>query len=664
MHNSLAHTVLATVQKYSALSHDQLPPLHSHRPLFDPRSTCSAPVNLPSAAARTAALGLPEAFSEELNAHFEQGLPNERAFVEQVQRGLLEQLSTLSVSANPAAVPSFIQPALDAIHSQSVNSWMKALQHEVSALDLHGGSASESGDSSDSDEDSISGDEEEDEEMDDVAEEDDNAPARPGEDIPPLDTKYLPIFEALHERGKVLTKPEKTYLVDMTGMTYRQITIWFQNRRRGELKEDMNARASSSHIASVHSDQSSDDSDDELDLERRVATTPLDTSFNIRSWCLASAAATKNDAHVPPLPPSPTKFGFGPIDTVPSFGSDDSDLSDTDNEVNAPPGLRVPSLARSVTTLDSGSDRGPSTVTFGSSDGATGFPEPVIANGNSSPTNSSTASRPVKSLPTRRTSPSAPAQPAQPQQTTGFNFNFAAPAPTQPQQQFLPPATPAPAQPSQFVTSNERGLTLEMGSTPPTSTTTLQSAVLGPPISTNLAAPATTSTAFPSSPPMSGGSRNSTPSPSSSGQGATSPRPPVKPLPRRTGCAPRPRPPPRATPVSTPAATATSARSSIVLPPASNPSLASTTLSALLRPNLPAPKIPPEMEERLSAMAGRMGVGSDVNAARRSVSTPGFPPRGPSFSFGSTALPGVNTGLGSALAPLTEQNPPTSSPSA
>jgi hypothetical protein len=38
--------------------------------------------------------------------------------------------------------------------------------------------------------------------------------------------KYLPIFEALHERGKVLTKPEKTYLVNMTGMTYRQITIW------------------------------------------------------------------------------------------------------------------------------------------------------------------------------------------------------------------------------------------------------------------------------------------------------------------------------------------------------------------------------------------------------------------------------------------------------
>ncbi|KAG9084102.1 hypothetical protein FRC06_004207, partial [Ceratobasidium sp. 370] len=285
MHNSLAHSVLATVEKYSALTQDQLPPLHSHRPLFDPRSGCSAPANLPNAAARTAALGLPEAFFEEFNAHFEQSLPNERAFVEQVQRSLLEQLSTLSVSTNPAAVPSFIQPALNAIHSQSVNSWMKALQHEVSVLDLQGGSASESGDSSDSDEGmltvALKRDEDEDEELDDAAEDDDNAPVRPGEDIPPLDTKYLPIFEALHERGKVLTKPEKTYLVEMTGMTYRQITIWFQNRRRGELKEDMHARASSSHIASIHSDQSSDDSDDDLDLERRVATTPLDTSFNI-----------------------------------------------------------------------------------------------------------------------------------------------------------------------------------------------------------------------------------------------------------------------------------------------------------------------------------------------------------------------------------------------
>lgn len=72
-------------------------------------------------------------------------------------------------------------------------------------------------------------------------------PMKPGEEVPPLETvrflcnrlstgsssfyirfaqKYLPIFEALHERGKVLTKPEKTYLVDLTGMTYRQITIW------------------------------------------------------------------------------------------------------------------------------------------------------------------------------------------------------------------------------------------------------------------------------------------------------------------------------------------------------------------------------------------------------------------------------------------------------
>ncbi|KAG9122280.1 hypothetical protein FRC07_001425 [Ceratobasidium sp. 392] len=653
MNNSLIHSVRATVQKYATLVQDQLPPPHLHRPVFDPRSTHSAPPNLPNVAASISTLGLPPAVSHELNSLFEQGIQGERSFIEQTQRRLLEELSTLSVSSDPLAVSSFVKSALDALHCQSVDARMEALRQEISAMDMNSGSASES--------DSISGDEDEDEEMDDGAEEDDNAPVRPGEDIPPLDTKYLPIFEALHERGKVLTKPEKTYLVEMTGMTYRQITIWFQNRRRGELKEDMNARASSSHIASIHSDQSSDESDDELDLERRVATTPLDTSFNIRSWCLASAAATKNDSRPPTLPPSPTKFGFGPIDTAPSYVSDDSDLSDTDDEAGVPPGLKVPSLAMSVTTLDSGSDHGLS-ATYGSSDGPTGsFPEPVIANGNSSPTNSSTASRPVKSLPARRTTPPAPAQPTQPQQTSGFNFNFATPA--QSQQPFLPASTPTPAQPSQFVTSNERGLTLQMDSTPPTSTTTLQSSVLGPPISTNFTAQATTSATSPASPPMSGGSRTSTPSPSSSGPGATSPRPAVKPLPRRTGCAPRPRPPPRAAPVPPPAATTTtSARSSVVLPPASNPSLASTTLSALLRPNLPAPKIPPEMEERLSAMAGRMGVGSDPNASRRSVSGPGtnvFPSRGPSFSFGPTTLPGMNA----ALAPIPEPNASMPSPS-
>ncbi|KAG9102723.1 hypothetical protein FRC06_001296, partial [Ceratobasidium sp. 370] len=227
------------------------------------------------------ALGLPAPVSQELSALFERSLPDERAFVEQIQSRMLEELSTLSVSPDPSIIPSLVQSALGAIHRQSVDARMEALQQEIATLELNTGSASESGDSSDSDEDSISGDEDEDEEMDDAAEDDDNAPVRPGEDIPPLDTKYLPIFEALHERGKVLTKPEKTYLVEMTGMTYRQITIWFQNRRRGELKEDMHARASSSHVASIHSDQSSDDSDDDLDLERRVATTPLDTSFNI-----------------------------------------------------------------------------------------------------------------------------------------------------------------------------------------------------------------------------------------------------------------------------------------------------------------------------------------------------------------------------------------------
>ncbi|KAH7334424.1 hypothetical protein B0J17DRAFT_631207 [Rhizoctonia solani] len=547
--------------------------------------------------------------------------------------------------------------ARDAIYDRSVNKILEVANQLAADLDPEGGSdveeLSESETSSSEDEEE---DEDEAEGVDDEAEEDENSPMKPGEEVPPLETKYLPIFEALHERGKVLTKPEKTYLVNLTGMTYRQITIWFQNRRRGELKEDMAARANS-YAASAHSDQSSDLSDDEF-LEKKLSIQPSDTTFNIRSWRLASAVAPP-DARTPTFPPSPTKVGFTDINmTRPGSDGGDSDLTDSDDEgSHSDTGNRgVPSLTTSSATFDSSSDHGPATITSGSSSqvrlGQLNGPM-VIAEKGGSPQQLAPASRPIKSLPpARRTTPvpqSSQQQQANAQSTAGFNFNFSAPAPVSapaqnPSTQFLSVSIAPPVQP-QFVTSNERGLTVEMDTTPPRSTITLQ---------TQPTAPGTTSgpaaSVSPPSPILPSGSPHSSSSPSPSGHSASSPRPAVKPLPRRTGCAPRPRPPPRPVTSASAAAPAgpSSARSSVVLPPSSNPSLASTTLGALLRPTIPPPNIPLEMEERLTAMAGRMGVGSANNGPRRS-GPPGLsaqPQRPTSFAFGPASLPGLGPSPG------------------
>ncbi|KAF8604093.1 hypothetical protein BDV93DRAFT_522900 [Ceratobasidium sp. AG-I] len=670
MEQSLLRLVLGTLAEHSESCQSYPYSQYPNRQLFDPRLVdCSAPTNLPDVTSYVSTLALPTPLSRELNSLLEDDLNKDRLTIEQAYRRLVEQLSTTTTSPDPSTVPSHVRAALDAFCQRLINSRMNTIKQEIEAFKLEGDSESESDGSDESDEESVCSDEDEAEELADAADEDDNAPVRPGEDIPPLDTKYLPIFEALHERGKVLTKPEKTYLVEMTGMTYRQITIWFQNRRRGELKEDHHARPSSSRAASVHSDRTSEGSEDGLELEQRFSSIQPDTTFNIRSWCLASAAATKDAPAPPPL--SPLKFGFGPVQAAPAFESDDdTDLSDSDDEM-APPGLHAPSLATSFTTVDSGSDRGPATVVSGSSRLQPGSNEgPIIMGDSSSSADAPTFRRPVKPLPpSRRTSPQARG-PAPVQQAPAFSFNFAGSASAPAQNQFLPTSAPMPAQPAQFVTSNERGLTVEMDNTPPTSATTLQSS--SSPSAPTSFANTSMPVVLPSSPPLSAGSPHSASSPTPPAQSATSPRPAIKPLPRRTGCAPRPRPPPRAGSVSTPAASTvapSSARSSVVLPPSSNPSLGNTTLGALLRPNPPAPKIPVEMEDRLSAMAGRMGVGSNPNPARRGTTSdtaalartgapPGtgtFPSRGPSFSFGPPMLPGASAMPGSTLAPITGQ---------
>ncbi|CAE6497829.1 unnamed protein product [Rhizoctonia solani] len=596
-------------------------------------------------------LKLPPAVATEVATVMAKQSHKYQEVAEQAHLRLIHDIYSSCDVMTAASLIPHARMARDAIYDRSVNKILEVANQLAADIDPEGGSDVE--EQSDS-ETSSSEDEEEDEDeaegIEDEAEEDENSPMKPGEEVPPLETKYLPIFEALHERGKVLTKPEKTYLVNLTGMTYRQITIWFQNRRRGELKEDMAARANS-YAASVHSDQSSDLSDDEY-LEKKLSIQPSDTTFNIRTWRLASAVAPP-DARTPTFPPSPTKVGFTDI-TMPRPVSDgsDSDLTDSEDEGSRSDAGNqgVPSLTTSSATFDSSSDHGPATITSGSSSQVRSghlVGPVIIAEKGGSLQQLAPASRPVKSLPpARRTTPvpQPSQQQANSQPTAGFNFNFNAPAPAPAQaqnssNQFLSVSIAPPVQP-QFVTSNERGLTVEMDTTPPRSTITLQTQPTAPSTSNGPMA-----SVSPSSPVLPSGSPHSSSSPSPSGHSASSPRPAVKPLPRRTGCAPRPRPPPRPVTSATTATPAgpSSARSSVVLPPSSNPSLASTTLGALLRPSIPPPNIPLEMEERLTAMAGRMGVGAVNNATRRGgpPGLPAQPQRPTSFSFGPASLPGL-----------------------
>ncbi|CAE7145012.1 unnamed protein product [Rhizoctonia solani] len=596
---------------------------------------------------------LPEAVSSELAALIPAESMKYQDIAGRAHLQLLQEIYGSCDSMTAASLVPHAKVARDALHARMVNTLLDSVHQLAANVDPDNGAVSDADESSESDSESGSEEEEDDDETEVVEDpdEDENTPMKPGEEVPPLETKYLPIFEALHERGKVLTKPEKTYLVNLTGMTYRQITIWFQNRRRGELKEDTTARLNT-YALSLHSDQSSELSDDDVIEKKLSMAQPSDTTFNIRSWRLASAVASGDLA--PAFPPSPTKVGFTDASIPrPDVDDTDSDLSDSDDDLDrSDNGVRVPSLTTSSTAFDSSSDRGPATIGSASSSQAiAGMPtEPAFVLDKAASGQGAAFARPIKHLPPRRTTPPAVPQPQRAEQShqpSAFNFNFAAPSvDANPPKQSASVTVP-PAQPPQFVTSNERGLTVEMDTTPPRSTITLQSSSSTTPIA-SAANPSNGSTVSPPSPVLPNASPNSASSPSPSGNSASSPKPAVKPLPRRTGCAPRPRPPPRVGSIATSSAIPGSARSSVVLapvvlPPSSNPSLAGTTLGALLRPNIPPPSIPPEMEERLSAMAGRMGVGAAGNGQRRNPSTDvtGLNRPRSIFQFGPSSLPGA-----------------------
>ncbi|CAE6465655.1 unnamed protein product [Rhizoctonia solani] len=620
-------------------------PTERSAPAFDPQLLhLSHELSSPHAsiAQRVSSWSLPNHVSTEVTTFLSEELSKYQTFVQSTRTEILAHLIKTTFANDPSIIPSLVESTCDAVYQSAIDNMLSRIQREVESFNLHDGDIqSDDGSDSESASEVDSEDDEGEDVPDEVEGEEDNAPMRPGEEVPPLETKYLPIFEALHERGKVLTKPEKTYLVNMTGMTYRQITIWFQNRRRGELKESMNMATSYSKASSIHSDDTSELSEQEL--EKSLGACPQNTTFDIRSWRLQSALATKDDSRgsIPPF--SPLKCNFPSITGV-SDTESDIDLSDDSDDDIAPPGLQAPSLTTSITTMDSVS-------TLASIANSSALQPPFATRDALSVSKEATHTRPIRSLPSsRRSSPSTSTQPTQHRYSHSLHAQ-------NPALQHQPSGVTHSS--SQYVSSNENGLTVNLDITSQLQASTLRSSPASTPLAPQNTLIPSPPSVSPSPPPTSAGSARRQLSPTLS----TSPRPHIKPLPRRTGCAPRPRPPPRSggtAPLPASVTAPGSSRSSVVLPPSSNPSLGNTTLGALLRPNPPAPTIPQEVEERLTAMAGRMGVGaSSGSGARQSipsnvprVGVPGhsaFPGRNTQFSFGPASLP--RTSVSSAAVP-------------
>ncbi|CAE6465984.1 unnamed protein product [Rhizoctonia solani] len=163
----------------------------------------------------------------------------------------------------------------------------------------------------------------------------------------------------------------------------------------------------------------------------------------------------------------------------------------------------------------------------------------------------------------------------------------------------------------QFVTSNERDPSVEIDTITPTFTIILEFQSTTGVVGSGPAPSAAISPQPPVLQPSSLQSSSTLPLERSSSH----PERVIKPLPRRLGCTPRPYPPPHPMLVASifiPPAPLIG--STLVPAPSGNSSLENITLGALLLPSIPPLNVPPEIEERLNAMAGRMGVGPSVNA--------------------------------------------------
>ncbi|GAB1522616.1 hypothetical protein RhiTH_005738 [Rhizoctonia solani] len=182
----------------------------------------------------------------------------------------------------------------------------------------------------------------------------------------------------------------------------------------------------------------------------------------------------------------------------------------------------------------------------------------------------------------------------------------------------------------QFVTSNERDPSVEIDTITPTFTIILEFQSTTGVVGSGPAPSAAISPQPPVLQPSSLQYSSTLPLERSSSH----PERVIKPLPRRLGCTPRPHPPPHPMLVA-----------SIFIR-----SCPFDRLNLGARPIcIPPLNVPPEIEERLNAMAGRMGVGPSVNA--RCAGPPRLPsqPQQPtSSSFGSTSFPGLGSSAGAS----------------
>lgn len=152
MSNSLFHSILTTLEEHIDQTRDY-PSIHPpNQLLFDPQASYyPSPINRPNIASRLSSLGLPEVVLRELDTLVAKDIQDGRNHLEQVQQRLLEQLCTVSMAPDPSLVPSLIRTAFDAFYTRSMSAKMDALQQEVSTFSLQQDSASDCGESSESD---------------------------------------------------------------------------------------------------------------------------------------------------------------------------------------------------------------------------------------------------------------------------------------------------------------------------------------------------------------------------------------------------------------------------------------------------------------------------------------------------------------------------------
>lgn len=150
MDNSPFRSVLETLQEHIRLAPDSFPPVPANQLLFDPRLAFTT-LPTPELSSHLSSLGLPAPLYHELNALLSNDLNEDKSFIEQTQERLIHQLSTLSSSANPSAVPALVQAAFRTFHNRSINSRIDALRRQISDFELKGDSGTESEESSGSD---------------------------------------------------------------------------------------------------------------------------------------------------------------------------------------------------------------------------------------------------------------------------------------------------------------------------------------------------------------------------------------------------------------------------------------------------------------------------------------------------------------------------------